>query len=252
MFQIERQAAIVDYLKNHKKSSVDELCIYFGVSKATIRRDITELAADGRIIKTHGGVLYPDYMLQPETPYLQKKDINAPSKQKIGKAAAALLENGDVIAVDSGSTTVEMIRQISVPITLLTHDLNVAMAAAENSNIRTILSGGEIRPGQYALSGCCVTEFYRTHRVMQAFLACDAVDIDSGLWTATPEEACIKQEILRSASTAILLTDHTKFSTATFCAVCRLDAIHCIISDHFSPSVQQSLEEKEIECIKAV
>lgn len=251
MFQIERQAAIVDYLKNHKKSNVDELCAHFGVSKATIRRDITELAADGRIIKTHGGVLFPDRMLRPETPYLQKKDVNVLSKQKIGKAAATLLESGDVIAVDSGSTTVEMIRQINVPITLLTHDLNVAMAAAENSSIRTILSGGEIRPGQYALSGCSVTEFYRNHRVTKAFLACDAVDIDSGLWTATPEEASIKQEILRSASTAILLTDHTKFSSAAFCLVCRLDAVHCILSDQFTPELQNALTQQGIVWVEA-
>lgn len=249
MFQIERQAAIIEYLKDHKKSNVEELCEHFCVSKATIRRDITELANAGRLIKAHGGVLFPDSIQYQETPYLRKKDINQQSKQKIGERAVQLIQDGDIIIVDSGSTTFEMIRHINKHITLLTHDLMIALAAAENSNIRTILAGGQVHHKQYALTGYTTATFYRNYRASLAFLACDAVDPETGLWTTTPEETAIKSEIIQCATRNILLTDHTKFSTTAFCRLCGIESIDCIISDCYTDATRAALSRYDVELL---
>ena len=251
MFQIERQQAIVKYLNDHRTANVEELCEYFNVSKATIRRDINELARNNLIIKAHGGALMADDIQYQEIPYSQKRDVNSESKQKIGAAAAELIQDGDIIIVDSGSTTFEMIRHITKQIVLLTHDLMIALATAENSNIRTLVAGGEIRHDQYAFSGYDTVAFYRNHHAHKAFLGCDAINLETGLWTRTTDEAAIKQEIIQAAGQIILMTDQDKFSASAFCRFCGISAVDCIISDKFSSEQRSDVRLQDIQLIDA-
>ena len=170
MFAFERQELIVNYVNKVKKDSVKSLSKQFNVSEVTMRRDLKELSEKGLLIKTHGGALSLNHNLSSEIPYARKFSTNVESKREIGKAAAKIIEENDVVIFDAGSTTLEVAAHLPnvKNVTVITNDIKIAMVLASNPNISLIVTGGILQKSVYTLVGPMTENFLSTIHVNKA------------------------------------------------------------------------------------
>ncbi|MEA4888601.1 MAG: DeoR/GlpR family DNA-binding transcription regulator [Clostridiaceae bacterium] len=250
MFQIERQEKLLQHINRHKKAEIQELSRLYGVSKVTIRRDIDELAAKGLILKTHGGALSLKTNLSFEIPFDAKSETNVDAKRRIGQWAAGLVESGDIIILDSGSTTLEIARHLPPSaITVLTNDLKIAMELARKKPIQLIVAGGSLKESVYTLTGSRTVEFFRSVHANKTFLGCDAVDLSFGVSNRTLEEVAVKQAMLAAADEIIMVTDASKLHSKVFCRLCDIKAIGKLVIDRIDEPARASFEQAGVDVI---
>lgn len=239
MFSIERQEKIFEYINEKKEAKVSELSQIFNISNVTIRHDINTLAQKRLIIKTHGGALSLERRINGEIPYSSKFQKNVTEKRLIGKEAAQLIENNDVIILDAGSTTFEIAKNIyQKNVTVITNDLKIGMECANNPKINLIMTGGALEPLVYTLMGDETVRFLSNIYVDKLFLGCDAYDLQTGISNRTLQEISIKKTMIASAKEIILVTDHTKIRKKVFAHVCDPFVINTLVID--------SMNEKDI------
>lgn len=252
MFQIERQERILEYINANTKANTNELAEYFSVSKVTIRRDIEALDAQGLIVKTHGGAISVAKNLHHEIPYAFKAERNQDSKKRIGVVAARYIEEGDIIILDSGSTTLEIAKNIvQKNVTVVTDDIKIAMELSDKDNVTVIVSGGTLNDSVYTLTGNNAIEFFSRLHVNKTFLGCDAVDLEFGISNRTYEEVDIKAAMIRAADEVIMVTDSSKLGRKVFCQLCDLSAIDKVIIDKIDDRNRKGFTEKGVEIIVA-
>lgn len=252
MFPLERREKIVEYINKKNKASVKELSEYLNVSDVTIRRDLDELTKKGLAVKTHGGALSVYNKLSYEIPYEEKFSANADKKRKIGKAASKIVEDNDVIILDSGSTTFEIVRHLNRNnITVITNDIKIAMEVARKQGISLIVAGGILERPVYTLIGPTTEDFFSKVHVNKTFLGADAISLDFGLSNRTMQEVPIKRSMIEAAEEVILVADHTKLNKKVFAFLCAMDKIDKIIIDKISDEMKKDLIEKGIDVIIA-
>jgi len=252
MFQIERQEQIFNYINKKRKASVKELSNYFNVSKVTIRRDLDELVEKGLAIKIHGGVLSIHNNLSYEIPYDKKFSVNADEKRKIGLTAANLVENGEVVIFDSGSTTFEVAANLNKKdITVITNDIKIAMEVAHKPNISLMVAGGSLEKSVYTLIGPETEEFLSKIHVNKTFLGADAISIEHGITNRTLFEVPVKKYMIKAADEVIVVADHSKLNKKVFYYLCNLDEIDKLIIDRIDEDMRKRLNEMGIEVILA-
>lgn len=250
MFQIERQEQIINYINQAQKANTNELAEKFNVSAVTIRRDIDMLAADGRIIKTHGGAIAVAQSLKAEIPYSLKAEHNQDAKKRIGITAARYINDGDIIILDSGSTTLEIAKNISQKnVTVVTDDIKIAMELSCKENITVIVCGGTLSDPVYTLTGNNATDFFSRLHVNKTFLGCDAVDLDFGISNRTYEEVDIKSAMIQAADEIIMVTDNSKLDKKVFCHLCDISAINKLIINTIDDRNRRGFTEKGVEII---
>lgn len=250
MFQIERQEKILQYINRSKKANTEQLSDEFHVSKVTIRRDIDMLSDKGLIIKTHGGAMALTDSLLNEIPYSSKAEINLAAKKKIGIAAAKLIVDGDIIILDSGSTTLEIAKNIvKNNVTVLTNDIKIAMELAHKKGIHVIVCGGILNSPVYTLTGNLSIDFFKRLHVNKTFLGCDAMDLNFGISNRTYEEVDIKTAMMDAAEEVIMVTDNSKLDKKVFCHLCNISAIDKLIMNQLDEPHKKSILEKGVELI---
>ncbi len=172
-----------------------------------------------------------------EVPYDIKKNRNINEKNKIAKAALALVENGDTILLDAGSTIYGLacLLHSKERLTVVTHDLNIAVKLAANPNINLICTGGIARANVFTLQGSQVVDFIRNLRVDKSFIGADAIHSDGTISNVNIEEVPIKQAMIQAADQVILLTDSSKFGITGFARVCDITELNYVITDSNAP-----------------
>ncbi len=253
MFSVERQEKIVQIVSEKGKADTAQLAQQFGVSKVTIRRDIDILDEKGLVIKTFGGaVAVNNALLSYEIPFSAKSEIRTKEKRAIGTSAAALIEDGDIIILDSGSTTLEVAKAITAQnVTVLTNDIKIAMELAHKKNVTVIVSGGKLTGEVYSLAGSQAIDFFKRSHVNKLFLGCDAIDVTFGISNRTLEEVAVKTSMISSADEVIVVTDSSKLNKIMFQFVCNLNEINKIVIDEISDSMSGILESLGVEVIIA-
>ncbi|NLU10945.1 MAG: DeoR/GlpR transcriptional regulator [Tepidanaerobacter acetatoxydans] len=253
VFAFERQEQILNYVNQEKKASVKNLSKRFKVSEVTIRRDLEELANKGLIIKIHGGALTINHNFSNEIPYKAKFSLNVEAKKKIGKAAAKIIEDNDVVIFDAGSTTVEVAAHLCdvKNVTAITNDINVAMVLANNPNISLIVTGGILQKSVYTLTGPTAEDFLSTVHVNKTFLGADAISIDYGITNRTMLEIPIKKAMIKAAEEVIVVADYSKINKKVFAHVCDLKEIDKIVIDKIDMDMEKAFEEIGIQLIIA-
>jgi len=251
MYQLERMTQLHEYVNQHGRASVKELSIRFDVSAVTIRRDIEMLASQSMIIKVHGGVLSTTSKLTYEAPFFSKSKINTSEKEAIGKLAAGLIDDNDVIYIDAGTTTLEVAKHIgSKNITVVTHDINIAMEITKHPNIDLIVVGGQCMEGVYTLiGGQQMVDYISRLHVNKSFMGCDGIDIAFGISNATMSEIDVKRAIQSIAMEVILVTDKSKWGQTKFFSVFGIDKIDKIVTDHLSGEYLSACKENNIEVL---
>jgi DeoR family fructose operon transcriptional repressor len=250
MFQIERQEKILWYINEAKKANTEQLAREFNVSKVTIRRDIDILAQKGLLFKAHGGAVSSSSAFLHEIPYSDKAVVNSAAKKAIGLTASKMIEDGDIIILDSGSTTLEIAKNIKKnDITVLTNDIKIAMELANKPNIHVMVSGGNLTNSVYTLTGNISIDFFKKTHVNKTFLGCDAVDVEFGISNRTYEEIDIKLAMIKAADEVIMVTDNSKLNKKVFAYLCDISVINKLIINEIDEQNSKVFTEKGVELI---
>lgn len=244
MFLFERQEKMLAYINKVAKVSVRELSELFNMSLVTIRSDIKTLARRGLIIRTHGGALSAQRGTNAEIPSKIRAIQNVPAKQMIAQVAAKLIEDDDIIILDSGSTTYEIAQRISARnVTVITNDLKIGTLLAERGDVSLIVTGGILLPSVYSLIGSDATAFLKRVKAHKLFLGCDAIDFEWGISNRTIQEVAIKQTMMEAARFKIAVADHSKFDKQVFARFCDLTDIDLLITDQLPPQRAEQLSQ---------
>ena len=253
MLQIERRQSILKYLEENKSATVEELAKNFDVSAMTIRRDLQYLEDNNLIIRPHGGAVL-NTKLDMEIPFKEKSIRHKEEKKRIAEYAASLVEDGQTILLDAGTTTMEIARRLKdkEDLTIVTSDVFIAGYLARNSKFRVFCSGGLVQSRIGACIGPGAVEFLRNINVDISFIGTSSIDLERGLTTPTLEKAAVKKEMIRAAQKSILVTDSSKFGIRKFAKICNLEDFDLIITDSNIPEqVLKELNKLEVN-IKVV
>ena len=233
LFAEERKMKILEILNKNSKIVVPELCEYFGVSPATIRNDLRELEDSGLLKRTHGGAI-KNIKARHELDTLQKQVKNLAEKQAIAKRAIELVEDGDTIAIDTGTTTLEFAKLLTSKeqITVVVNDVKIASYLEYNTNASIILIGGLIRRHYNCTVGHMATDALKGLNVDKAFMATNGISIKRGLTTPDMGQAEVKKAMMDIASEIIVLCDSTKIENMAFVQFATIDRVDRLITDN--------------------
>ena len=232
IFAEERKHLIVDLINREVKTTVAELCEKFSVSPATIRNDLRELEFAGLLKRTHGGAI-SNKKASFELNYYQKEVENIEHKIAIGRAAAKYVQDGDIIAVDTGTTMFEFAKVIAYDkaIKVVTNDLQIALYLEKYSEISTILTGGMVRRNFHSTVGPIALDSIKGLNVDRSFMAANGVHVTRGITTPNIEQAQVKQALVAAADEVILLVDSSKLGKASFVKFADFSNVDLIITD---------------------
>ena len=231
--KVERIYQIHELLKERKRISLDELCEIFSVSKNTIRRDIAELEDDGVIKKVYGGIVLKESNIIALEPFSTREIRNIEAKKKIAIVAAEQVKDGDVIYIDSGTTTMHLLPHIAdkESLIIVTASVYVINWATQFNNLEIIATGGTLQSPIKAFVGSSVLECIKNYNFSKIFLACTGISIEHGATNASPLECEIKRELVKKSCPKFLLADHSKFDVSSLMTYSDLQNIDCIITD---------------------
>ena len=253
MLAEERHQHILLLLNEKGAVTVSELCEQFGVSEMTVRRDLAALERKGLLRRVHGGAVSARGRSY-EPPFLMRSSQHAQEKQHIAEAALSLIHDGDSIALDVGTTTLEIAKRLSDVrnLTIVTPSLHIANVLADNPHNRIILTGGILRPGELSLVGPFAERIFAELFVDKLFLGIGGLHLEAGLTEYNLEDAQVKRAMLRSAKECIVVTDSSKLGRIAFAAVGPISVMHTLITDDKAdPAIVSRLEEMGVKVIVA-
>ena len=242
----ERIYKIHELLKERLRISLDELCELFNVSKNTIRRDIAELEEQGIIRKVYGGIVLKESNITALEPFSDREIRHISEKQKIAVAAAACIEDGDIIYIDSGTTTMHLIPLLAEKnfLTIVTASIYVLEIAVRYTNLNVIATGGSLQPPIKAFVGPSVLNCIKSFNFSKIFLAATGVSLEHGATNASPLECEIKQCLVQKPCSKYLLVDSSKFDVASLMTYSALKNIDCIVTDEPPPEKYRTFFSK--------
>lgn len=245
MLQPDRRKRIVNELKVNGIVKVDDLAELLSVSNMTIRRDLKELEENGLIKRTHGGATLVD-SLTMELPFLSKEILNINEKKKIAKEAVKYIENGMVVGLDSGTTSMEIAKLISnnKTLTVITPDVIIASYLCQYSNMDVICTGGYVQSNTGVCLGQIAEGVLSKVRTDICFIATSAFTTDS-ITTPTFTKEAIKRLLIESSKEAVLIADSSKYGKEHFVKITELSKFNLmIVDDGLSKEVYEVLKEK--------
>ncbi len=240
MFSNQRQMKIYFLLREEGQAKVSFLSETFGVSEPTIRQDLAKLEEEGLVVREHGGVFLKNMSKQVSSLSLEHQE-NMDKKVLIGIKAAELVEDGDTIILDAGSTTTEIAKNIATRHNLMvvTNALNIALLLGTNPSIRIVMPGGEFQAPTLSLSGERAVNFFEEVRVNKLFIASVGLSVESGLTFPGFKDIPVKRAMLNSADEVYLVVDSTKIGASSFAVLCDISRVTGIITDDGISSEQQ-------------
>jgi len=250
----QRRDKIQEYLATHQIARTADLCSLLDASEATVRRDLEWLEAEGILERTHGGaILNQRMMFEPE--YIQRAQRNPEEKSRIGELAASLIEDGDIVFINSGSTTTQVIRNIRdhSKTSVFSNNVNAALEVSESAGFHYYLIGGEFSSRSNSLTGRFAMENLRQVYANKAIIGVDGISLKHGCTVPTNAEAeIVRQMIERTRGQVIIVADRSKWGVVSNFQVATIDEIDKLVTDHgIDSSAIESLKEREIETLVA-
>jgi DeoR family transcriptional regulator of aga operon len=233
MLNEERRRAILDMMQHDGRVLVADLAEQFQTSQVTIRKDLEILHVRGLVHRTHGGAL-PTRQGALEDPTLREKaKLYRKEKLAIAIAAARLVAEGQVVILDSGTTTTEIARALRnfKNLTIITNAVNIAAELA-NSSLEIILTGGAVRKNSFSLVGPIAEETLRRLSADILFLGVDGFDVHYGLSTPNLQEAKVNRVMVEIAKRTVATCDSSKFGRRSLSLIVEPSALHHVITDH--------------------
>ena len=252
-FYEEREQMILDLLQKKGRITVAETAELLGLSASTIRLQFQSMHEKGLLLRTHGGAIKADYPghFNERSDFLSGI-VNLDKKLQIAEAAAKTIEDGDFIAISSGSTALLLASKITDKknLTVVTDSIPVAYHLLFHPNIRLYVCGGQTRERNGACFGPTAESFFSTVKVDKAYSGCDSVDLDIGI-TSIDIDPRTEQALVKCAKKCYILADSTKFSVKPFIEkTLDISEITCLISDNeLSSSYITAIKNAGVEVI---
>lgn len=248
----ERLGEILDRVVENGSADVGALADEFGVSAATIRRDLQALHGQGLVRRTHGGALPKPAGLEMPIGYKASRQLK--QKRAIGQAAATLVQDGEVVGLTGGTTATEVARALADrrDLTVVTNALNIAAELVARPNIRLVVVGGNARHASYELVGPAAEAMIGQYHLDFAFVGTDGFTATDGCTTHDEMEAHTDLAFIRQAARTVVIADSSKIGKVTFARICGPDVVDTLVTDDgIDPVVRNALEAANIEVITA-
>lgn len=218
MLTSQRKQLILEKLEAEGQVQSTALSVHFSVSEDTIRRDLRELAAEGRLQRVHGGALPASSAV---VPFAERKTVKMDAKKNVARKGAQLISAGQVVIIDGGTTTAELITFLpsDLQITVVTHSPSIALGLVEHPLIDVILIGGRLYKHSIVTVGAAAIEGIGNIHADLFFMGVTGIHPEAGLTTGDFEEACIKRAFSGRAAETIVLASPEKINTASSFAI---------------------------------
>lgn len=250
---IERQRAIQTLIEQEKRISVPAICEAFSISEATARRDLEALEFEGKIMRVRGGAIMIEQS-PPELPILERENEQSDYKDRIGRAAAQLVEPGDTIFLGSGTTVLATARQLynCKELTVLTNSLPIVNLLIGCSGINLVVFGGTLRDSELSFIGHITEKALSEVRADKVIMGTRAISLEQGITNDYMAETLTDRAIIQIGQKVILVVDHTKFGTISTAFLAPIEDIDVIVTDKETDKEYiELLGEKGIEVVLA-
>jgi DeoR family fructose operon transcriptional repressor len=253
MWTPERHDKIISLLNERQRLTTDAFALELGVSKETVRRDLIELEAHGKLSRVHGGAVpcvHPAES-QAEASYQERVRLHQPEKQAIARAAASLIRPGSCCFIDAGSTThalAQSLLQSGRDLRVITNSVEVARTLSGSSDIQTHLLGGQLQADVPATSGeFTVSEINRFH-ADYALISPTALNPEHGALDYAWHEAHVARAMLSRSRNCIMLADANKLGSASRLQICPSTAIDILVTDERAdPNILERLRNAGVK-----
>ena len=225
-----RRRLLVDLIARQGFATLDELVKALGVSESTVRRDLESLDLSGAVKRTHGGAVYSGEVRT--MPALEDRAASATAeKHAIGRAVADLLEDGDSVLLDGGTTTLEVARALAGrPLQVVTNSLPIAQLLTTSKDTDLILIGGYVYPRTGVALGPLAVATMQGIRVRKAVLGAGGVVAD-GVYNSNLLLVETERRMMSCGQEVVIAADHTKFGRLALARLCGLTDVHRVVSD---------------------
>jgi len=258
MSRYQRWNSLLELMSGDGQLSVADAANALGVSMATIRRDMDDLAKQQLVTRTRGGAIAGN--VSYDLPLRYKTARHAAEKQRIGRAAAGLIQPGSTVALNGGTTTSEVARALATRpdlqdgtgITVVTNAMNIANELAVRPHVKIVVTGGVTRGQSYELIGSFATLVLAELTLDWAILGVDALDPRTGASAHHEGEASINHLMATRAEQVMIVTDHSKLGQRAFARMCAVDEIDVIVTDREAePAMLAAFGERGIRIVTA-
>lgn len=233
-----RRLQISELVRQQGSVQVATLARRFGVSLQTVRKDLRYLAERGVMARAYGGAIDASAVGggPVEPAYETKRTIRLEEKRRIGRLAATLVKPGDTIAIDSGTTGIQMAEALpDIDVAVVTNDFGVLSALTSRHNIRILMLGGELRRKNMAFYGGLTVEALDDLHVDKLFLGVDGFDLERGITTHYEPEAMLNRKMVEAARSVYAITDSSKFGRVCLHRIIPASGLDALITDTGAP-----------------
>jgi len=258
MFAEERQKKILDLLQQNGRVHISELARMFEVSEVTLRSDLSSLARQGYLIRTHGGALLNERSIFPGKATLTFGDneaVNLEAQRRSGKKAVEFIEDGMDILLDAGTTMLEIAKNLKnrKNLTVITDSIPVAIELSDSSEINVILTGGTLRPASLAVIGPESWSMLERIHVQRAFIGAQGVSLERGFFCGNAVEGETKKRMMACAEETFAVLDSSKFSSRGRVPFAAFDDFDYLLADRIDdPEIWAKLRQKNIKITTCV
>lgn len=245
----ERRREVLGILQRDGRVLVKDLARHFRTSQITIRKDLEFLDGQGVIQRTHGGALPLQTGTLLDPTLREKEKLHRKEKMQIAQVAARLVEEGQSVVLDSGTTTTAIARALKekAKLTVITNAINIAAELA-GTHIELILTGGMLRKNSFSLVGPLAERALRQLSADILFLGVDGFDTKAGLFTPNLLESEVNRAMVEISRRTIAVCDSSKFGRRSLCNIMPVNMVHEVITDkHIRKSDLQSLKDAGIK-----
>lgn len=238
---VERRRIILEELEKNKQVKMTDLFRLFDVSKVTLRKDLQYLEGKNLLIRSRGGAMLPVKMAD-DLSVKQRMVLNLKQKKSIASAALSLINEGDTIIIDSGTTLMQLagLLQEVKNLTVITNAIDIALKLSEFDHLKIIIPGGIFRKNSFSLVGVLAVDHFRMFRADKYFVSADGINSD-GVFTSNLEEGQLAKLILSNAKENVLLIDSSKFDRIGIINYSSLEKFHTVITDNQVPKEYRKL-----------
>lgn len=240
MSRQDRLSRMVDYVVERGSVRVDDVVSDLGISPATARRDLDDLAAQQLLIRTRGGASANP--TTGEVPLRHRTSRQPRQKEAIARHAASMIAPGDIVGFNGGTTTTAAAHELGVRIaaepqfgarniTVVTNAVNIANDLTIREQARVVVTGGVARTRSYELVGPLAELILPSISIDTLFLGVNAIDLVGGFYTHNEDEASINAALVRASRRTVVLADSSKLGASSFALICRLDEVHALVTD---------------------
>ncbi len=247
----ERRRHILSLVQSHGRVLVGELSRTLGISQITIRKDLEHLQSRGLVQRTHGGALRLQSGALFDPSLQEKQKQHSEEKQRIADAAARMVQEGQCVMLDSGTTTTAVAHALKrfSQLTLITNAVNIAADLA-STNFEVILIGGTLRRNSFSLVGPLAEDMLEEMHADILFLGVDGFDVETGITTPNFLESRVNRAMVKASRRVVVVCDSTKFNRRSLSRIIPTSAIHSVITDKNMPrEAEEALRNQNIEVI---